>query len=42
MRKREFVGVGAIIGIISTLVGIILYRKGYIKGYAEADKTFEV
>lgn len=42
MRKREFVGVSAVIGVICTIVGFVAYRigenNGFIKGYKEADK----
>lgn len=42
MRKREFVGVGAVIGVFCTIVGFAAYRKGsrngFMEGYKDADK----
>ncbi|MGN0508616.1 MAG: hypothetical protein ACI4GX_05230 [Ruminococcus sp.] len=42
MRKREFVGVGAVIGVFCTIIGFAAYRKGsrngFMKGYKDADK----
>ena len=42
MRKREFVGVGAVIGGFCTIIGFAAYRKGsrngFMKGYKDADK----
>ena len=42
MRKREFVGVGAVIGVFCTIIGFAAYRKGsrngFMEGYKDADK----
>lgn len=40
MRKREFVGISAAVGVVCTLMMIIYHignGKGYMKGYREAD-----
>ncbi len=45
MRKREFVGVSTIFGVICAVVGFALYRRGntngFMRGYREADKQRE-
>ena len=45
MRKREFVGVSTIFGVICAVVGFALYHRGnsngFMTGYIEADKQRE-